>query len=126
MNPQSVSLAGKLGSDLKKELSKVQEVEVVVAPPFVYLESVERSRGNTRTFSIGAQNVHSEKLGSHTGEVSLSMLQSFGVTHIILGHSERRAEGENDDAVNKKLFATIKGELTGVVCVGESKRDHGG
>ncbi len=124
MNPQSVSLSIKLTIDLKKKLNTVNDVDVVVAPPFVYLESVGNVKGGTKTFSLGAQNVHHEKLGAHTGETSLSMLQSLGVTHVILGHSERRAEGETDIEVNQKVSATIKEGLTAVVCVGEVERDH--
>lgn len=126
MNPQSETLAEKLAKEMKKCFSRCAGVEVVVAPPFVYLETVHRIRNSSRTFLMGAQNVHHEKLGAHTGEVSLPMLQCFEVTHVILGHSERRAEGETDEAVNKKLLATIKAGLTGVVCVGESNRDHAG
>jgi triosephosphate isomerase len=126
MNPQSVTLARKLGTELKKKLVRTRSAEVVVAPPHVYLESVRQVKSESKGFTLGAQNVHSEKLGAHTGETSLLMLKSFGVTHVILGHSERRKEGETDDTVNKKLIATIKADLTGVVCVGETKRDHGG
>jgi triosephosphate isomerase (TIM) len=52
------------------------------------------------------------------------MLQNLNVTHVIIGHSERRALGESDDIVNKKLIAVLKAGLTGVVCVGERERDH--
>ena len=126
MNPQSVSLSTKLATDLKKNLQKIEHIDVVIAPPHVYLDAVQKVKGDVKTFSLGAQNVHSEKLGPHTGEVSLTMLQGFGVSYVILGHSERRAEGESDEVVNKKLIATIKAGLTGVVCVGEIKRDHSG
>ena len=126
MNPQSVTLSIKLASDLKKKLQKVSGVDVVIAPPSVFLESVTKVKGHTKVFSLGAQNVHHEKLGSYTGEVSLTMLKSFGVSYVILGHSERRAEGESDTLVNKKLLATIKESLVGIVCVGEEKRDTQG
>ncbi len=126
MNPQSATLSSKLLTDLKKHLNKVTDVEVVVAPPYVYLEHAAKIRNGGNAFALGAQNVYYEKLGSFTGEISHSMLQSFGVTHIILGHSERRRDGETDEVINKKLVATIKAGLTGVVCVGEIKRDTGG
>ncbi len=126
MNPSSLSQATKLGNELKKKFLKVQGAEVVIAPPYVYLESVIHAQGNSKSLLFGAQNAHSEKLGAHTGEISLPMLQSVGVTHIILGHSERRAGGETDEAVNIKLTAVLKAGLTSIVCVGESKRDHSG
>lgn len=125
MNPQSASLSKKLGEQLKKSLSKLKNVDVVIAPPTVYLDAVNSLSNNGKNFLLGAQNAHHEKLGAHTGEVSLSMLASFNVSHIILGHSERRAGGETDEAINNKLIATIKAGLIGVVCVGEKKRDAG-
>jgi triosephosphate isomerase (TIM) len=123
MNPQSGILSTRLASDLKKVLTKIVDVDVVVAPPSVYLDAVRRVQ-NGKVFMLGAQNVHTEKMGSHTGEVSLTMLKDFGVQYVILGHSERRGEGETDDQVNQKLTATIKGQCIGVVCVGEKSRDH--
>lgn len=126
MNPQSQSLAEKLAKEMKKLFAKSVGVDVVIAPPHVYLETIHRVQNGSSSFMMGAQNVHHEKLGAHTGETSLLMLQSYGVSHVILGHSERRAEGETDESVNLKLLAVIKAGLTGVVCVGESKRDHSG
>ena len=126
MNPQSESIALKLSKELKSRLAKNSSVEVVIAPPYVYLDAVQRVRNGSNLFMMGAQNAHSEKLGPHTGEISLPMLQGYGVTHVILGHSERRAEGETDEMVNHKLLAVIKAGMTGVVCVGELKRDHSG
>jgi triosephosphate isomerase len=126
MNPQSSSLASRLAKELKKSLARVEGVTVVVAPPHVYLGDVDQVKNGSKAFALGAQNVHHEKLGAHTGEISLLMLKSFEVTHVILGHSERRREGETDEAVNQKLTATIKAGLTGVVCVGEGKRDGSG
>ncbi len=125
MNPQTKTLSVKLAERLKKDLLQVTGVEVVVAPPFVYLDSVSASKNSSKAFGMGAQDVHHAKLGAFTGEVSLSMLQSFGVTHVIIGHSERRRAGESDEAVNQKITAVLKAGLTGVVCVGEEKRDHG-
>lgn len=126
MNPHTASLSVKLATDLKKRIQKIEGVEVVVAPPYLYLDAVCKVKNGSSTFALGAQNAHHEKLGAHTGEISLPMLQGFGVTHVILGHSERRNEGETDAQVHAKLFATIKSGLTGIVCVGEAKRDQGG
>lgn len=126
MNPQSESIALKLSKELKSRLAKNCGVDVVVAPPFVYLDAVSRIRNGSNHFMMGAQNAHHEKLGAHTGEISLPMLGGYEVTHVILGHSERRGDGETDEMVNQKLLAVIKAGMTGVVCVGELKRDHSG
>ncbi|MCF7815952.1 MAG: triose-phosphate isomerase [Candidatus Pacebacteria bacterium] len=124
MNPLSVSLSIKLATRIQKNLKNIEGVTVVISPPFIYLESVHRVQNSKKIFSLGAQNVHHEKLGAHTGEVSIPMLVDLKVSHIILGHSERREEGETDEKINQKLSATIKAGLVGIVCVGEKKRDH--
>jgi len=93
--------------------------EVVVCPPFVDLgAAVDAARGSS--VAIGAQNLHWEKEGAYTGEISASMLVAVGCTHVIIGHSERRQYfGETDDIVNLKLKAALEAGLTPIVCVGE-------
>jgi triosephosphate isomerase len=125
MNPQGISMARRLVTEIKGGMKRAGNVEVVLAPPFVYLGEAKAVQSGSKLFSIGAQDVHWEKLGAKTGEISIPMLKNFGVTHVILGHSERRALGENDEDVNRKALATIKAGLTAVVCVGEQKRDSG-
>lgn len=125
MNPQTDAMAKRLATEVKKAVAHTDGVEVVVAPPAVFLPIVHSVRGGSKVLTLGAQNVHSEKLGAHTGEVSLSMLTSFDVQYVILGHSERRKAGETDGEVQKKLAAVIKNGLTAVLCVGETDRDHG-
>ena len=95
------------------------------APPAIYIPVVAATLGGGAAFRLGAQNVHAEKLGSHTGEVSLSMLMDYEVCYIIVGHSERRSAGETEVDVQKKVAAVIKSGLTAILCVGEAKRDHG-
>lgn len=126
MNPISSTQSSVLAVTLKKALVKIKGVDVVIAPPIVYLDVVSRIHKKSSAFSLGVQNIHHEKLGAHTGEISLSMIKEFGTTHCILGHSERRASGESDVQVNQKLLATIKAGLTGILCVGETKRDQSG
>jgi len=93
--------------------------EVVVCPPFVDVPAaVEAAKGSK--VAIGAQNLHWEKEGAFTGEISASMLVAVGCTHVIIGHSERRQYfGETDDIVNLKLKAALEAGLTPIVCVGE-------
>lgn len=124
MNPQSVEMATRLAGEIKKAIARVEGVDVVVAPPTLYLPLVKAARNGKKSFALGAQNVHAEKLGAHTGEISLPMLASVDVSHVIMGHSERRAEGETDAMVNTKLHAAIKSNMTAIVCVGERVRDH--
>ncbi len=101
--------------------------EIVVCPPFIDLRAaVEAAAGSN--VAIGAQNVHWEKEGAFTGEVSVGMLTAIGVTHVIIGHSERRQYfNETDDTVNRKLKTSLENGFTPIVCVGEvlEERDAG-
>jgi triosephosphate isomerase len=93
--------------------------EIVICPPFVNLPAaVESAKGSN--LAVGAQNLHWEKEGAYTGEISAGMLLSVGCSHVILGHSERREYfGETDDMVNLKLKTALAADLTPIVCVGE-------
>jgi len=93
--------------------------EIVLCPPFVDLAvTVEAVKGSG--VFVGAQNVHWAKEGAFTGEVSAHMLEAVGVTHVIIGHSERRQYfAETDDTVNRRLETALDAGLTPIVCVGE-------
>lgn len=123
MNPQSVTMARRLVTEIKKGISRISDVDIVVAPPSLYLETVHKVRNGSKRFSLGVQNVHWKKLGAQTGEISVPMLKSFRVSYAILGHSERRAMGEEDKDINQKTHSVVKAGMTAVVCVGEKKRD---
>lgn len=125
MNPGAIGDAKKLFLDTRTASSRLAHVETVVAPPFPFLAELRKLSSGKRTL-LGAQNVHFEKSGAYTGEVSAPMLLSLGVSHVIVGHSERREMGETDESVNKKIHALTKAGLTAVVCVGERERDAAG
>jgi triosephosphate isomerase (TIM) len=93
--------------------------EIVVCPPFVDLRAaVDAARGSN--VAVGAQNMHWAKEGAFTGEVSPEMLTAIQVTHVIIGHSERREYfNETDDTVNRKLEVALENGLSPIVCVGE-------
>lgn len=94
--------------------------EVLVCPPFTTLSAVlAEAKGSC--LQVGAQNIHWAEQGAFTGEISGAMLKECGVTHVIIGHSERRQYfGETDATVNQRLKAALKNGLTAVVCVGET------
>ena len=93
--------------------------EIVVCAPFVDLHSAVAAAAGSNVL-VGAQNVHWEKEGAFTGEISAPMLNAIGVTHVIIGHSERRQYfNETDDTVNRKLELALESGLTPIVCVGE-------
>ena len=100
-------------------VSDAKGVEKILCPPFVYLPFVAEAVKGT-TLAIGAQDLHWEEKGAFTGGVSATMLRDF-VTHVIIGHSERRQYfGDTDESVNKKLRAALEHGLTPIVCVGET------
>jgi triosephosphate isomerase len=93
--------------------------EIVVCPNYLAIDvSVHATKGSN--VAIGAQNLFWEKEGAYTGEICTTMLAAVGVTHVIIGHSERRQYfGETDDTVNLKLKAALEAGLIPIVCVGE-------
>ena len=105
---------------LKGELANFREVEVVVCPPFTALKTVSDLVQGTH-IDLGAQNMHWEKGGAYTGEISASMLRELYCHFVILGHSERRQYfGETDEIVNRKTQAALSSSLHPIVCVGET------
>lgn len=125
MNPGKIDDARKIFDGVKKEAGKLTHVETVMCPPFIFLSDLSKKVSGHRCV-LGAQDVFYETEGAFTGEVSLPMLSSLGIKYVIVGHSERRAMGEADDAVNKKILATLKMGFSVVLCVGEKERDETG
>ncbi len=99
-------------------------VEIVVAPPFTAVHAVAEALRNTNVF-VSAQDLHWEKEGAFTGEVSAAMVKDAGAEYVIIGHSERRRLfGETDLAVNRKTSAAIAAGLTPIVCIGETLEER--
>ena len=122
MNPASLKDAEKLFSDIAKSVSRIKKTEIVICPPFVYLEKLSKIR--TSKIKLGAQDAFWSDVGAFTGEVSGEMLYNIGARYAILGHSERRAQGETNALVNKKIKACLFSGLRPILCVGESARDE--
>ncbi|MGA7228322.1 MAG: triose-phosphate isomerase [Acidimicrobiia bacterium] len=106
--------------------SDFDRVEVVVGPPFTSLRSVQTVIESDRLrLGIAAQNVHWEPSGPFTGEISAPMLAKLSVSHVIVGHSERRQGfGETNEIVSKKAAAVISAGMTPIVCVGETEEQR--
>jgi triosephosphate isomerase len=100
------------------------KMEIVLAPPFTSIGSAIAAR-NTGLIGIAAQNVHYKHNGAFTGEISLPMLEEAGCKYVIIGHSERRhVFGETDEALEKKLIATLESGVLPIFCVGETLLDR--
>ena len=102
------------------------DVEIVVAPPFTALHAVAEAARHTN-IGVAGQNLHWEKEGAFTGEVSAVMLREAGAEYVIIGHSERRRLfQETDESVNRKLIAALGAALTPIVCIGETLEEREG
>ena len=96
------------------------DVEIVLAPPFTALHAAAEAARNSNV-GIAAQDVHWEREGAFTGEISAAMIAETGAEYVIIGHSERRTLfGETDASVNRKIAAAFAGGLTPIVCIGET------
>src|ERR1035437_9441 len=127
MNPRSLKEAEKLFGDVAKNISAIKKTEIVVCPPFLYLPAFAKvlvGKGKIKKqISLGAQDAFPGDVGAFTGEVSAEMLYNIGVRYVILGHSERRVLGENNNDVNKKIKSALVAGLRPILCVGEKARD---
>ncbi|HYY29092.1 MAG TPA: triose-phosphate isomerase [Chthoniobacterales bacterium] len=107
------------------EIGEVDDVEVVIIPPFTAIPALVSASEKIPSIRIGAQNMHWEKSGAFTGEVSATMLRALFVKYVILGHSERRTLfGETDEIVNRKVRAALEAGLRPIFCIGETLRER--
>jgi len=125
MYPASLKDAKAKFTAIKKVAGKLANVQTVICPPLVYVSEIKKFVSGRRIV-VGAQNAWFETEGAFTGEVSIAMLASVGAEYVIVGHSERRAIGESDELINKKVLAGVKAGMTIVLCVGERERDPDG
>jgi len=103
------------------EIGDLAEAEVVILPPFTAIAKVNEALGKSQNIKVGAQNMHWERSGPFTGEISPTMLRDLFVRYVVLGHSERRTLfGETDEIVNRKVRAAHEAALRPIVCVGET------
>ena len=108
-----------LAEGLAKQAEAVDDVDLAVCPPSVYLDAVGKAVAGSKV-ALGAQDMYHEAEGAFTGEISAAMLNDLGCRYVILGHSERRhVLGETDADINKKVHVALAGGLTPIVCVGE-------
>jgi len=118
------SQAVELARRVKEVAAGLVQVDVALAPPFVWLEAVGRELQGS-SVRLAAQNCHFEPQGAFTGEVAAEMLKDAGCRHVIIGHSERRQYfGESDELINRKVHAALRAGLEPILCVGEKLEER--
>ncbi len=120
MNPVSIKEAEVLFKNIIKNQKDFKNTDVIVCAPFIYLSSLSKIKSGS--VKLGAQDSYYEDAGAYTGEISAKMLSTLKVKYCIVGHSERRAMGETNEACSKKVTALLKVGITPILCVGEKER----
>jgi len=117
---KTLSEAVQFLNEIKNQAPDSSKVETIVCAPFPFLPALVEHAKNSPV-KVAAQNMHFEENGAYTGEVSPVMLKDLGVSHCVIGHSERREYfAETDEAVNKKVKAAHQHGIIPIVCVGET------
>lgn len=123
MNKTS-SEAATLAQGVVEAVGNVSNVDIAICPTFTSLETVEKIIEGSNV-KLGAQNMHFEKSGAFTGEISAAMLRELHCAYVILGHSERRQYfKECDCLINKKVKAAVASSLKPILCVGETLEER--
>ena len=117
MNPATWREALRLFVATKKAAISEKTVDLIIAPPFLYLRELgSKSRG----VALAAQDANASETGPHTGEISMMQVKDAKTTHVIIGHAERRAAGETDEQVRAKVASALRAGLVPIVCIGEA------
>ena len=122
MNPAEVGEAEVIFKEILAGFTNSGRVKAVICPPAPFIERLFLL--SKQRITIGAEDCFWGEAGSYTGEVSARMLKSVGVRYVIIGHSERRALGDSDQLINKKIRSALDARLKVVFCVGERVRDE--
>lgn len=109
---------------VSKKLSRVTEVAIILAPPSPFIGMLAHK--NKSRVAFAAQDISSTTGGAHTGETTAQSFVATGATYAIVGHSERRAQGDTDEHISQKIAHALAHGLTPILCVGESARDGEG
>ncbi len=123
----TIEEAGSFLETFLLEIGEEKRVDIVLVPTFTALSRVSERLEKATNVRLGAQNMHWEKSGAFTGEISASLLRELFVRYVLVGHSERRTLfGETDETVNRKTKAALEASLKPIVCVGETLEQRDG
>ena len=116
---EAKALAAEVAALVKAEVPA--DVQVIMAPPALYLDAVQAATAGVSNLAASAQNCHEKASGAYTGEISAAMLASAGISYVIIGHSERRQYfAESNAQLAAKVDAALANGLTPLFCCGES------
>ena len=122
MNGVTASLA-EIKAIAEAAATEAGGADVLICPPATLISAARAAAGGK--IAIGGQDCHAKPSGAHTGDISAEQLKDAGASHVIVGHSERRADhGESDEAVRAKAEAALRAGLTAIVCVGETRAER--
>lgn len=125
MNPTTWRDAKQLFEATKKIVDRSKGVSVIVAPPTLYARELRAAYKGAR-IAFALQNIHSETRGAYTGETSCRQTKDAKISHVLIGHAERRAMGETSEDTRKKVAAALAADIIPILCVGESTRTNDG
>lgn len=125
MYPATLKEARKTFDDFKKQKHSTKNITTVICPPNIYLADI-KSRFSGSSIFFGAQDIFWKEEGAYTGETSAEMVKSLGARFVIVGHSETRANGVNNEMVSQKANIAIKNDFHVILAIGEPVRDDFG
>lgn len=125
MNPDTLEESKTIFNSTRRTAQSLKNTDVVVCAPFPFLQPLSKLTRPKNIF-LGVQNISSQPKGALTGEVSAGMVRDSGAKYVIVGHSERRAMGEGNDLIKKKMEMAFNNKLTPILCIGEKERDRDG
>ena len=109
---------------LAAEVADITNLDIAVFPTFLSVLAAKEAAEGTN-INVGTQNIHFAESGAYTGEVSAAMLKEHGISHAVIGHSERRQYfGETNETVNKRTLAALEAGITPFTCIGETLEER--
>ncbi len=125
MNPTSFAEAKRIYNGTRNAAKLVKNTDCIICPPFPYIGLLSKL-DKPKNLIIGAQNIFNQEKGAFTGEVGAPVVADLGAKYVIIGHSERRAAGEDNETIRKKTEIALNNNLVPILCIGERERDRDG
>ena len=121
--PTSIKILHRINKFVLKDKKNLKKYKVLIAPPHTLLESFSKTFNNKK-ISICAQNCFNKNnYGAHTGSISAFMIKKLGVNNIIIGHSENRELGDNNQIIKEKVISATNNNFNIILCIGENKTE---